>query len=82
MCVCVCVCVCVRGCVSEYVYSVCVCVVSVCIWITCDTFQLEMSPANDECWNMALMSVTAETSQDPIGPCISLEQSKSPPPRH
>ena len=49
--------------------------------VTRDTSQLEMSPLNfsvpetsDES-KTSSMSVTAETSQDPIGPCGPLEQS-------
>ena len=52
------------------------------IFVTLDTSHSEMSPLNDvdeagtrHAWNNILMSVTAETSQDPIGPCSPLEQS-------
>ena len=46
--------------------------------VTLDTSHLEMSPLNDEPpWTSSklLVLVTAETSQDPIGPCGPLEQS-------
>ena len=42
--------------------------------VTLDTSHLEMSPVNlsdpgTRLYNNQLVSVTAETSQDPIGPC-------------
>ena len=47
--------------------------------VTLDTSQLDMSPMNlfalGTNLNNKLMSVAAETSQDPIGPCGPLEQS-------
>ena len=52
--------------------------------VTLDTSHLEMSPSNlfdpgtglrFASKNNQLISVTAETSQDPIGPCRPLEQS-------
>ena len=49
--------------------------------VTLDTSHLEMSPLKDDAAetshvsNKLFMSVTAETSQDPIGPCGPLEQS-------
>ena len=49
--------------------------------VTLDTSHLEMSPLNLSVpettveSNTSFMSVTAETSQDPIGPCGPLEQS-------
>ena len=52
--------------------------------VTLDTSHLEISPLNDDKGkNMAFMlSGMAETSQDPIGPCGPLEQSKSFSVRH
>ena len=45
------------------------------ILVTLDTFHVERSPLNDDKErNMPPMSVTAETSQDPIGPCGPFEQ--------
>ena len=58
------------------------------ILVTLDTSHLERSPLNllapliSSPKNNSLMSVIAETSQDPIGPCGSLEQSKSDAFRH
>ena len=47
------------------------------MFVTLDTCQNEMSPLNDVAEaNNELMSVTADTSQDPIGPCSPLEQSE------
>ena len=43
--------------------------------VTLDTSHLERSPLNDGAENNKPISVTAETSQDPIGPCGPLEQS-------
>ncbi len=49
--------------------------------VTLDTSHLAISPLNLfapealSALNNSLMSVTAETSQDPIGPCGPLEQS-------
>ena len=47
--------------------------------VTLDTSQLDMSPMNlfalGTNLNNWLISVIAETSQDPIGPCGPLEQS-------
>ena len=49
--------------------------------VTLDTSHLDMSPMNlfapgtTSRLNNRLMSVTADTSQDPIGPCGPLEQS-------
>ena len=44
--------------------------------VTLDTSHLEMSPVNDDAREKnRCMSVTPETSQDPIGPCGPLEQS-------
>ena len=45
------------------------------ILVTLDTSHLERSPLNDGLENNKVMSITAETSQDPIGPCGPLEQS-------
>ena len=45
------------------------------ILVTLDTSHLERSPLNDGVENNKVMSITAETSQDPIGPCGPLEQS-------
>ena len=45
------------------------------MFVTLDTSQLEMSPSNTEEWNNQLISVTAETSQDPIGSCEPSAQS-------
>ena len=45
------------------------------ILVTLDTSHLERSPLNDGVENNKVMSITAETSQDPIGPCGLLEQS-------
>ena len=45
---------------------------------TLDTSHFEMSPLNEGYharWNVDCMLVTAETFQDPIGPCGPLEQS-------
>ena len=53
--------------------------------VTLDTSHLDMSPVNlfapgirlsFASKNNQLMSVNAETSQDPIGPCEPLEQSE------
>ena len=46
--------------------------------LTLDTSHLEMSPLNDESeWNIPhILSDTAETFQDPIGPHRPLEQSE------
>ena len=49
--------------------------------VTPDTSHLEMSKLNDggalmdQVANKLFISVTAETSQEPIGPCKPLEQS-------
>ena len=43
--------------------------------VTLDTSHFERSPLNDDVENNKVISVTAETSQDPIGPCGPLEQS-------
>ena len=44
--------------------------------VTLDTSHFEMSPLNENArWNVDCMLVTAETFQDPIGPCGPLEQS-------
>ena len=49
--------------------------------VTLDTSHLEMSKLNDggalmdQVANKLFISVTAETSQEPIGPCGPLEQS-------
>ena len=51
------------------------------IVVTLDMSHLEMSPLNLSVpettleSNTSFISVTAETSQDPIGPCVPLEQS-------
>ena len=56
--------------------------------VTLDTSHLEMSPLNDDASNSRhisnklFMSATAETSQDPIGPCGPSEQSKAGSFRH
>ena len=61
------------------------------IVVTFDTSHLEMSPLNLSApgrgayfasTNNPLISVTAETSQDPIGPYVPLVQSKSDAFRH
>ena len=50
--------------------------------VTLDTSHLEMSPLNLSAprtasgLNNSFISVTAETSHDPIGPCGPLEQSE------
>ena len=44
--------------------------------VTLDTSHLERSPSNDDALeNIWRMSVTADTSQDTIGPCDPWEQS-------
>ena len=56
--------------------------------VTLDTSHLEMSALNDDAsgtlfaLNKLIISVTPDTSQDPIGPCGPSEQSKSPRFRH
>ena len=44
--------------------------------VTLDTSHLERSPSNDGAENNKPISVTAETSQDPIGPCGPSKQSE------
>ena len=47
------------------------------IFVTLDTSHFEMSPLNEDASaNNELMSVTADTSQDPIGPYRPVEQSE------
>ena len=51
--------------------------------VTLDTSHLEMSALKyDASRNKELMSVTPETSQDPMGPCGPLEQSAGDSFRH
>ena len=56
--------------------------------VALDTSQLDMSPVNllapgtKSLLNNSLMSATAETSHDPIGPCGPLEQSVGDSCRH
>ena len=56
--------------------------------ITLETSHVEMSPLNDEAsgpshvLNKLFISVTAETSQDPIGPCGPVKQSVGDSSRH
>ena len=47
-----------------------------CMTVTLDTSHLKMSPLNDDApSNMLFMSVTSDTSQDPIGPRKPVAQS-------
>ena len=45
--------------------------------VTRDTSHLEMSPETFDESKTSFMSVTPETTQEPIGPCEPLEQPKS-----